>query len=322
MKKILTFLTLLTLTFQLQASENYVDKENLDYGNVRYTVTTNTSSDFSEKDQEHLREFIANKEAFAGILCTNENFAMVKTYLSETDPELTLYEKSYDGHPWILTKIAFDRLPNLDQNNRVNGALSVVTIEPTKGDVRSVVLKDNKRYVMNCAGTFEPEDESENKDQLFKNIAKRELHEELDLSVEDSQLTKMGHFNFKGKAALLGLEYLNHTEVFSCHLNPDETSKWANSHGFNINDDEVIAYQQVSGEIDWIYVLKPSIFSQEQIMLPMADGKEAPLNGHHAAMPAVILKGMFGDKDVLVDRGVTYLNGCVEYNDIRANFGK
>lgn len=306
------------------ASSPNISVEEFPFGDskdIRYTISSDLDAGLTEDDKHLLKEFSENVKIISGIKCTPKNLALVKSELQEIDSSFMIHERVYDGSPWILSPLAFQNLPVLDQDSCVTGVQTVVTIEPQKKDCRFVTVKDNKNYGVSPGGLCKEQDGDG--DVKFTQCAKRNLQKELNLSIDTEALVEIGGFRKQIKNRFLGFEYHNVVKFFTVHLDCQKTQAWLAKIGMSLEDDSEIVQQKRSGDIERYYVLKPSVLSQKgKIMLPYSDDREISLSAHHAAMNAVVMAGRFGFDDLVTERHVDYLDGYVQYGEAVAKFIK
>jgi hypothetical protein len=289
--------------------------------NLRYEVTATVDTDFTKNDVALLNEFITTTN-LAAIICTEQNSDLITSQLNKLDQNFRFERRYYGTSLRILNQKASERLPTLFGSDISRAALIVVTIEPRPGDIRAVVIKDNKNFAMNVAGSEEEIDQVGSEEQIFRNTAKRELAEEIEIiNIADDELEHIGHMEFLYDSPVINYSWITYRKIFTTHLDVAKTQIWLERMGIIMNDDDIISTKVDNPEVEWIFILKPEAFTNSaDFMLPISD-RTVNLAAHHTEMISVVLKGKFG-KDVFVGRPVNYLNGQVAYNYIESKFLK
>lgn len=294
-----------------------------DSTDLRLTVAAVPESEFTESNVELLKEFVAiSLEGRVGVIaCLECNLNVVIRQLQNILPDFYFEVRYYHDSPWILNAKAANVLPRLNNNPR-RCAQIIVTIEPTKGDIRVVYVKDNKSYVTNVAGVEEDADNANNEDQVYLNNAKRELAEELGLQdICDDQLFKIGEYAMTVKKPLLNdLEWQDSVWVYTCHLDVLETQKWFGRINLqNITNAAIACVQLQNDEVEWLFILHPEILNNIEVVIPISGGRTVKVTNQDADMASVVLQGRFA-RDVFIGRNVHYLDGRIECNGTSVKF--
>lgn len=314
--------------FALVSGANNIIEEKFTFGDstdIRLTVTAVHETDLTSQDLIILESFVdaSNNNQVGVISVTNQNLPFILKELNGVHYNFECEVRDYNGQPWILNSKAIKTMPKL-MNNAIHTVQTVLTIELQKNDIRTVFVKDNKAFATNVGGAEEQADISDDPEQSHMNAAIRELSEEVGLSdICRNKLKKIGALQSLGKKPLLKLEWKEYINVYSCHLDVPETEQWLTKMDFKVNEGSelVQSYSVVNEELQWVFIAKPEIFNNTEISLPFDAGKNAKLPLHHADYAAVVLNGKF-NKEVLVGRGVSYLNGKIQVGDSIVLFGK
>ncbi len=258
---------------------------------------------------------------FLIIICFNATFVIKPMDVLNKH---NLYEiRYYSDHPWIFNNKSSKNIPKLRNDGMQYGSLIALMIKLKKDDIRALFVKDNKAYAMNCAGMEEENDICLDNDyQTSLNTAKRELFEEINIDILDNQLEKIGFFEYTNKNNLLnGATWKVNVVVFSCYLNAKKTQNWLSKFNIidRITDENVNKFLFKNDEIESIFLVKPEEFIKNDIIVSQENEKIIKISSHHADIAAAVLKGKF-KKNILIGRGVNYLDGQIQYGNTNLEF--
>jgi 8-oxo-dGTP pyrophosphatase MutT (NUDIX family) len=326
MKNILksSILLLILSFFHLSSYANSIVEEKFSFGDstdIRLTINAKIAGDFTDSDIIILTDFAkASSIKQVGVVaCTKENVSLALEKLQTIDPNFEFEVRDYNGSPWILNSLAIKTMPKI-KGNVLNTVQTVLTIELPNNDIRAVFVKDNKAFATNIGGLEEDIDSAIEEELTHRNAAIRELKEEINLGDEcHDKLVKLGQVQASGRKPLLKLEWKENINIYSCHLDVNETSKWLKTMNFETNEEAITSYPVSNEEIQWVFIVKPEVFKDLNVVFPLEETKSAKLPLHQTDYAAVVLHGKF-NKDVLIGRGVNYLDGQLQSGDAQVTF--
>jgi len=325
MSKTIYFLTILLL-MHINVLIAGITKEEIIYGSgtiqIRLKVHVQDEKDLTDNDINLLRDFTTGDDQMKIIYCTHTNCGFTVRKLKEIAPCFFTEVREYNNKPWILNKKSAKNLAKLD-NGKSCGSQIILTIEPHKGDIRVVFVKDNKINAGNIAGGQEDCDITEDENETFLNTAKRELSEEIELkNIDDQKLKKIGILSSIAKSTFLeNTTWQKISVIYTYHLDVSETQKWFSK----INAHKILSApvhsHKVSNndEIEWIFFAKPEIFLNKKLEFPLENNNTVKIVDHNVDIAAFVLRAIF-NQEVLIGRNIDYVDGIIEYNGHQIEF--
>lgn len=321
------FCILISILFGIKSVANSITETQFSFGNsidTRLEVNANNIQDITEADTEVLKKFInlSLSNQVGVIACSKENLEIITNKLKELDENFDFEIRSYLDNPWILNKKAAENLPKLTDNLRL-GVQTILILEIAPDDIRVVFIKDNKNYAMNIGGMVENNDAGVSQKDTILNASIRELNEEIRLSeVSKNNLISVGETNFTVRKSLLkNLEWKEQVSINTYNLDAAATTNWLQQNNFDIRDELVSSYPVTNNEVEWVFIVKSETFKSRDIILSIGNSKTVKVGANHADAAAVVLKGKYA-KNVLIGRGVNYINGKIKFGNAKVEFVK
>lgn len=121
--------------------------------------------------------------------------------------------RKYNDISYMLSKKALEVIPK-SINNPYTGSACIMTV----GGRSIILVADNKPYIQNCQGM-------RNEDEINPVVTmKRELKEELNISVTEDRFEEIGHWSFVNNIELIDAQISSKTILFHLTLSDDEIS--------------------------------------------------------------------------------------------------